>query len=254
MRVRPWHVIVVVVALGAGLLAVSYFVDDRTRELTLGLGLNLLSSVVIFLLLELYWDRVRLVNGKEVGGFDYGTFARNIERSRRVRLLATFVYPLTDHPNYARERTHLLAAITAAVRRPDFGGMQVLILNPDSSAARQRAEERKDDAIIKRIREAVETLAGLAKQLDGGPGFDRLQVRLYSRTPPFALFQTDDFASISFYYRDRPISEVARYEFFADSPLGGFVERTFDDLWQDERTVPLAEYVRSATTAAHPDG
>ena len=50
--------------------------------------------------------------------------------------------------------------------------------------------------------------------------------------PAFALFQTDDFASISFYYRDRPISEVARYELYMDTPLGAFIERTFDDLWR----------------------
>jgi hypothetical protein len=254
MWLRPWHVIVCVLTLSTGLIVASYFVGDRAHEFTLGLGINLLSSVVIFLLLELYWDRVRLVNGKEVDGFDYSTFARNIERSRRVRLLATFIYPLTDHPNYADERQELLAAIRTAAGQPGFLGLQILVLNPESSAARQRAEERKDDAIIKRIGEAVGTLSGLLKELGSAPAGERVEVRLYARTPPFALFQTDNFASISFYYRDRPISEVARYEFFTDSPIGGFVEKTFDDLWHDERTVPLTEYVRTASqSTGHPD-
>ena len=62
--------------------------------------------------------------------------------------------------------------------------------------------------------------------------------------PPFALFQTDNFASISFYFRDRPISEVARYEFYMDSPIGVFVEKTFDDLWHDDQTITLDDYLR----------
>ena len=75
-------------------------------------------------------------------------------------------------------------------------------------------------------------------------------MRLFCRTPPFALFQTDDFGSISFYFRDRPISEVTRYEFFMDSPVGEFVEKTFDDLWRDPKTITLEEYIRDHPEAA----
>ena len=76
------------------------------------------------------------------------------------------------------------------------------------------------------------------------PAAGRFQVRLFSRTPPFSLFQTDDFGSISFYFRDRPVSEVKRYEFFMDSPVGEFVEKTFDDLWRDSKTITIEEYIR----------
>ena len=55
MRVRPWHVIVCVVALSAVLVAAAYIVGEPAKELLLGLGLNLLSSIVFFILLDLYW-------------------------------------------------------------------------------------------------------------------------------------------------------------------------------------------------------
>ena len=110
------------------------------------------------------------------------------------------------------------------------------------------AAERKDDAVLSRMAEGLATLQKLLRQFDGHPARNRIEVRLLSRMPAFALFQTDNFGSISFYYRDRPVSEVARYEFFMDSPVGVFVERTFDDLWRDARTVSFEEYLRQLPT------
>jgi hypothetical protein len=203
---------------------------------------NLLSSVVFFVLLELYWQQLKRANGKEVDGFDYLKFARNIRRSKEVRILGTFIYPFTDHPKHRTERQALLEALAESTRRAEFAGLQILFLHPASPAAQSRAAERKDDDVMRRMQESLSTLRALVKLFDSDPFRNRLEIRLYWRPPPFALFQTDNFASISFYFRDRPISEVARYEFFMDSPIGIFVEKTFDDLWRDERTVTLEDY------------
>ena len=238
MSLRPWHVMVCVVGLAVGLIAAAFTAGDRARELLLGLGVNLLSSCVFFVLLELYWRRQERVNGKEVHGFDYRAFARNVGRSRVVRVMGTFIYPLTEHPGHAADRAALLAALAEAVRRPGFAGVQFLFLHPDSPPAAARAAERKDDDVLRRMRECLATLTAFVKGLDAD-AVGRVEVRLFRRPPPFSLFQMDNFGSLSFYYRDRPISEVARYEFFLDSPLGAFVEKTFDDLWRDEQTGPL---------------
>ncbi len=242
MWLRPWHVIVCVIVLSAVLTGAGSLAADRARDVLLGLGVNLLSSVVFFVLLELYWQKMKRANGKEVDGLDYLKFARNVTRSRQVRMLGTFFYPFTEHPQHAAERQALLEALRHAASQPSCVGIQILFLHPGSWAAQLRAEERKDEDVIGRILESLATLRALLSLLDGDKTKDRIQIRLFARMPPFALFQTDDFASISFYYRDRPISEVTRYEFFRDSPLGEFVEKTFDDLWRDERTVTLDEY------------
>ncbi len=244
MWLRPWHVIVCVVCLSATLIGLASVASDRARDILLGLGVNLLSSVVFFILLELYWQRMKRANGKEVDGFDYLKFARNIGRSKQVRILGTFIYPFTDHPAHGKEREAILQALADAIRRPAFMGVQILFLHPGSNAAGTRAAERKDDDVLRRMAEGLATLQKLLQQFDGHPARNRIEVRLLSRMPAFALFQTDNFGSISFYYRDRPVSEVARYEFFMDSPVGVFVERTFDDLWRDARTVSLEEYLR----------
>jgi hypothetical protein len=242
MRVRPWHVIVCVIALSAVLVAAAYIVGEPAKELLLGLGLNLLSSIVFFILLDLYWAQIKRANGKEVHGLDYPKFARNVARSKQVRILATFIYPFTDHPAHRDEKQQLLEALTNLIRGPSFAGLQLLFLHPASLAAKSRAAERKDDDVLRRIEETLATVRELVTQFDGDPVQQRIEVRLFSRMPAFALFQTDDFGSISFYYRDRPISEVTRYELYMDTPLGAFIERTFDDLWRDELTVPLEDY------------
>jgi len=46
MWLRPWHVIVCVVVLGIVLIGCASVVSDRARDILLGLGVNLLSSVV----------------------------------------------------------------------------------------------------------------------------------------------------------------------------------------------------------------
>jgi hypothetical protein len=247
MWLRPWHVIIAVFSLGLVLICLGYGWGGDARELLLGLGVNLLSSIVFFILLELYWQKMKLAHGKEVDGFNYLKFARNIEKSKHVRILGTFIYPLTNHPNHEVERQALLQALTRTIRQPSFMGIQVLFLNPSSLPARSRAAERTDDSVIQRMEEALATLAEVIKQFDGEQVRNRIEVRLYSRMPSLSFFQTDNFASISFYYRDRPISEVTRYEFFMDTPIGDFVEKTFDDLWRDEKTIPLNDYLHQAT-------
>ena len=245
MRLRPWHVIVCVVILSIGMIVAAYNAgSERAKDILLGVGVNLLSSIVFFVLLETYWRQMKRTNGKEVDGFDYSKFARNVARSKRVRVLGTFIYPFTEHPNHAVDRQSLLQALRVTVSRPAFVGVQILFLHPASFAARSRAEERKDDDVLLRMAEALATLSAFIESLEAGPTRNRVEVRLFSRMPPFSLFQTDNFGSISFFYRDRPVSEVTRYEFFIDSPLGGFVEKTFDDLWLDEKTVTLDDYFR----------
>lgn len=243
MWLRPWHVIVCVVILSIVMISFAYSSGERAKDILLGLGVNLLSSVVFFVLLELYWQQFKRANGKEVGGFDYLRFARNIKKSREARILGTFIYPFTDHPEHIEDRRALLAALGDTIRKPAFLGIQMLFLHPESPAAQTRASERRDDDVIRRMHESIITLRSLANHRDSNPRRSRVEIRLFWRPPPFALFQVDQFASISFYYRDRPISEVARYEFFMDSPIGVFVERTFEDLWRDEQTIPLEHYL-----------
>ena len=239
MRVRPWHLLVVILVLAVAVIAGAFFVEERPKDILLGIGTNLLSSVVFFLLLEIYWERMQRANGKRVAGFDYATFAADVAKSSTVRVMGTFIFPLTADPRFAETKGKLLAALADIARRPTFGGIQLLFLDPDSSAARNRAAEQTNYDVLAYIRQQADTLRELLAGLTTAAGGVKVEVKLTSRMPPFALFQTDDVASLSFYFRNRPLAGVDSYTFFLDTPLGKFVERTFDDLWDDPRSLPL---------------
>src|SRR4029077_21209300 len=52
-RLRPWHVLVCVLALSVAMIVGAYAAgSERAKDILLGLGTNLLSSAVFFLLLE----------------------------------------------------------------------------------------------------------------------------------------------------------------------------------------------------------
>src|SRR5258708_38841955 len=107
MLLRSWHAIACCLVLAAALIGVASAIGGRAGDVMLGLGVNLLSSIVFFALLEAYWQRMKRANGKETSGFDYLKFARNVGRSSRVRILGTFIYPFTDHPAHAAARAAL---------------------------------------------------------------------------------------------------------------------------------------------------
>ena len=92
MILRPWHVIACVLLLAATLIAVASVFPGRPGDVMLGLGVNLLSSIVFFALLEAYWQRMKRANGKETSGFDYMQFMGGVmEETKKPRTKAELV-------------------------------------------------------------------------------------------------------------------------------------------------------------------
>jgi hypothetical protein len=48
---------------------------------------------------------------------------------------------------------------------------------------------------------------------------------------------------MSFYPRNKAITETARFDFSTSTPLGTFMDDTFDDVWTDEKTRALDDYI-----------
>jgi hypothetical protein len=92
-------------------------------------------------------------------------------------------------------------------------------------------------------RGTAQTLYEFDKKLSGLlPGQDRIQTKLYTRIPPFNVFQWDNAGSFAFYHRELPISEGPRYDFRVSSLFGRMVNRAFDDLRDDPETTPISAY------------
>lgn len=243
-RLKPWHVLIVATAVSLALLAAAGDLRENLPGILINMGTGILGAVLTFLLLNQFLPSVINADGRRKQGISYQEFAGHVRTSRkRVRVLSTFVYPLTNHPEYQGERKTLVDALNhALLAQPDLE-VQILLLDPFSDAARQRDEERTDDDVILRIQENLSELHHLKHDRYYGQAFGKVQVKLYDRLPPLSMFQWDGRASMSFYPRYEVIHKTARFEFAMDTPLGVFMRDTFENVWQDVKTVDLDDYM-----------
>jgi hypothetical protein len=140
------------------------------------------------------------------------------------------------------ERYHdrFLAAINQALHNGvEF---RILLLDPDSSAAEQRAEElhhaQVQLLIVENLRELYRVQRGLQ-----GEQLRRFQVRVYDASPSIQLYRWDDKAFISFFPVGTKAYDARQIEAFMSSPLGEFVSSRFDDLWGSASTRPMDDFM-----------
>lgn len=241
---RPWHVLILLVLAGAAMIVFAGDEGTRWNNGLVNVGSGFIGAVVTFLLFERYLPQISSADGSRHDGFSYSAFAAHVKRSRsRVRVLSTFVYPLTTHPEFQKEKREFVDAVRQAVERNRGIEIRLLLLDPSSEAAKQRAEERRDDDVIRRIRENLSELHHLREDPYHREWFRKVEVKLYDRLPPLSVFQWDDRASMSYYPRGKKITETVRFEFATDTPLGTFMHETFEDVWNDPVTMDLDDYV-----------
>jgi hypothetical protein len=243
-RLKPWHVLVVATASSLVLLGAAGDLRENLPAILVNMGTGILGAVLTFLLLNQFLPTIINADGRQKQGISYQEFASHVRTSRkRVRILSTFVYPLTSHPSYQAERKALVDALNHAIQGQGDLEVQVLLLDPFSDAAKQRDEERTDDDVILRIQENLSELHHLKRDRYYGQAFSKIQVKLYDRLPPLSIFQWDDRASMSFYPRYEVIHKTSRFEFAMDTPLGVFMRDTFENVWQDVKTIDLDDYM-----------
>ncbi|HEX2204898.1 MAG TPA: hypothetical protein VHG91_16430 [Longimicrobium sp.] len=256
-HVRPRYLLYATAIVGGLLLrlAAESTTTPYWQGILINMGTGLLGAVVTYYLLDFLLQRFMNADGRSYEKLSYTDFAGQVKRSRtQVRILTTFLYPLTTHLDYEQERKELVGALNDVIRQQkEKIEVQILILDPTSEAAKQRNEERADDDIILRIQENLSEFQRLREEPYHRASFQHVNVKLFDRLPPLALFQSDDRASMAFYPRHMKISDAARFEFSMGSPLGKFMTKTFDNLWDDEKTKKLDDYISLALHIEHID-
>jgi hypothetical protein len=220
------------------LILAAWRLTDLWRDLFVNLAAGLVGAVLTFWVFEIYLREIRRSEGIARKGFEYAEFIKNASRAKeRIRILTTFTHLLSD----ARTRQEFRHALFHALRGNDELPVQLLLLDPFSNAARQRDEDRgPSENVIRLIQDNLVQLFDLCDD----PVFRSVEVRIYDLLPPISLFQWDNYASMSFYPRGRSISEADRFELSMNTPLGRFLNDTFESIWKDKKTKRLHEYMR----------
>ncbi|GAB4102472.1 hypothetical protein GCM10028790_14900 [Micromonospora taraxaci] len=218
-------------------------------DLLLNLGASVVLAAISYVIFDPLFEEARKARVQEHLSFDQQAFVTRLHRSgRRVRILDTWTILLEQ-----RHREETLTAIRAALA--NGAQVQLLLLDPDCTAAQQRSEEleRQRVDVPRQIRANLRHLSAFADALDSRLRH-RLQVRLYDASPSIQLYQWDGRALISFFPIGKLSFNVPQLEVDMDSPWGGFVHARFEELWEhDQATLNLERYWSVTVTLRHDD-
>ncbi|MFI7519623.1 DUF5919 domain-containing protein [Micromonospora globbae] len=216
-------------------------------DLLLNLGASVVLAAISYVIFDPLFEEARKARVQEHLSFDQQAFVARLRGScRRVRILDTWTILLED-----RHREATLAAMRAALG--SGAEVQLLLLDPDCTAAQQRSEEleRQRVNVPRQIRANLRHLAAFAGDL-APEERGRFQVRIYDASPSIQLYQWDGQALISFFPIGKLSFNVPQLEVDMDSPWGGFVHARFEELWEhDQATLPLERYWSTTVTLRH---
>ncbi|MFC8850488.1 MULTISPECIES: hypothetical protein [unclassified Micromonospora] len=230
-----------------GMLLAAWRSAGFLSELLLNLGASVVLAAISYAVFDPLFEEARRARVQEHLSFDRKGFVERLQHSRRrVRILDTWTILLERGQRDATLRAMLAVLAKGAT-------VQLLLLDPDCTAAQQRGEEleRQRIDVPGQIRANLRHLAAFRQSLE--PSLrSRLQVRVYDASPSIQLYQWDARALISFFPIGKLSFNVPQLEVDMDSPWGGFVHARFEELWMHEQaTLPLDRYWSTTITLRH---
>ncbi|WBB68597.1 hypothetical protein [Micromonospora sp. WMMD812] len=246
---RAFVVAGALLGVAAAMLLAAWRSTGFLSDLLLNLGASVVLAAISYVIFDPLFEEARKARVQEHLSFDQAAFVARLHHSgRRVRILDTWTI-LLEH----KHRDDTLAAVRAALQHG--AQVQLLLLDPDCTAAQQRSEEleRQRVNVPRQIRANLRHLAAFQQSLP--PELKpRLQVRIYDASPSIQLYQWDGQALISFFPIGKLSFNVPQLEVDMDSPWGGFVHARFEELWEHEQaTLSLDDYWSTTVTLRHDD-
>lgn len=231
------------VAVRAGLMAVAILllglgrgIDQYYQNVFINVGADLVGAIVTIFVIVPIVRRAGEGRVRELPKLDYAWYVDQVAgATSNVRIMDTYS-TLLNGPDTAS----FFEAIELALERQAV--VQILLLDPDSSAARQRAHELDDPDVYREIMRNLRVLYEFRNK--SGPtshGRD-VNVRMYTASPAITLYRCDEKALVSFFPVGKISSQGAQLEIIANSPLGAFVNERFNSLWAGSKD--LTQFMR----------
>ncbi|MBF9073702.1 hypothetical protein [Streptacidiphilus fuscans] len=202
---------------------------DFRQNLLLNLAPELLTTIVTLLVIQPILTRLEEERVREHLRLDYPSFCDKVAHTQDiVCVLDTFSYLLSGN-----NADRFADAACSAIGRG--ATVRVMLLDPDSLAARQRSHELSAD-VRREIMRNLRDLRQLEERLPAERR-DQLQVRVYTNAPSIQLYRCGERMMVSFYPVDRLSGEGQQLEVRITTPLGAFVSERFAELWTRSRPV-----------------
>ena len=229
------------------LLIFAYHSAGYSANLAVSVAASLIIVIATYLIFNPVIEGIRAVSTREHPRLDLEEFTKHIaDANKGVDILDTWTRLLDGHI-----RDRFFAAVREALQGRVV--IRILLLDPESKAAEQRTEEIGHHADVPRaIMETLLQLDRFRQNLSSGLN-DGFEVRIYSASPSVQLYRWDDRAFFSFFPIGRQAAETPKLEAQALTPWGQFVQRRFEELWDDARTLPLQRYMHLPVEVAASD-
>lgn len=205
--------------------------DTFSSQVLIDLGSGFLILALGYVFLDPLFEQARRGSVEERPYFDHELFSQQVALARRtVEILETWTGLLED-----RHRPDFLTALRVACEAGV--DIRILLLDPDSAAAVQRAEELAPLDVRQLIRSNLQHLHALIRQHPG------IAVRVYDASVSESLYRWDDRAMIARLPRDEPAYNTTQHEALATHPWAASALERFEELWRHESTRPLAAHM-----------
>ena len=229
--------------------------ESTFGDVLLGFAIEMGGAVVVFLILEQGIEKIRRLSIFEVGEQPELPIAKFIEDVRKasdqVRILDTWTC-LINEDEYRKD---FEPALKEAIR--NGAKVEILLIEPDSEGARQRAAELGGSGIdvIEEIRRCLRRFGRLQQEVEeeitnSGDGQKHLEIKLYNASPSIYLHWCDDQTYWSFFSVNKRADKTPQLEVPISAQLGRYLAHRFDELWEDDDTRPLDQYLQSVRNRA----
>lgn len=217
----------------AGLMTVAVFLlglgwgsERYTQNVAINVGGDLIGAIVTVFVIAPIVRRVGEGPVLEHPRLDYARYVNRVAgATSAVRIMDTFSN-LLDSPH----TPDFFNAVKLALERQAI--VQILLLDPDSLAARQRAHELDDPDVYREIMRNLRALYDFRDTIQPISQRHNFNVRIYTTSPSITVYRWDEKALVSFFPVGKISSEGAQLEITIGSPLGKFANERFNSLWE----------------------
>jgi hypothetical protein len=222
------------------LLGLGQGIDKYYQNVFINVGADLVGALVTIFVIVPIVRRADEGHVREHPKLDYAWYVDQVAgATSNVRIMDTYSN-LLDGPYTAS----FFEAIELALEREAV--VQILLLDPDSFAARQRAHELDDPDVYREIMRNFRVLHEFRNRAGPTSRGRDVNVRMYTASPTITLYRWDEKALVSFFPVGKISSQGAQLEIIANSPLGAFVNERFNFLWAGGKD--LGQFMRLPVT------
>ncbi len=241
---RSWKLYLFVLGIWAVSLVAAYSYSNNVDASISSAGIGIASSLLIFFLLDYSFKNHRERNAKVWKKFSLPDFISDIKYAENtIRIYSTYSHLFDEEESWEDFKEAVLDRYSSQDAKRLV--IEILLLDPNSYAAKQRNQERDSENIIERIENNIENLDNWINHGQNKKLLSRfIQVRVTDSLPRHQHHQIDETINFAFYPQNMAASEASYLRCSSWTEVGKYASQSFEEVWHDRNvTVSLNEYV-----------